>query len=374
MLNTYISGFHMAKNFLFACLTLNLLIAPIALVQAQDRSSVKVGVILPFTGPLAEYGVAMRNGITLAKKANPDIFEKIEFIFEDSQYSPQSAITIFRKFVSDGDVEFVMNFGCPTSQALVPIVEQAKIPTAMFCSALLMTKDRRYSFGMTAPANEWSSILWDYLQSSDFKKICLVLTDNDYLLSEYNALAQVMKASGSPYAIEVLDTYAPQDTDFRSSALKIKSKSCDALGVYMLPGQVRTFFNQTRGLKLDVQIFGTDIFESKEEILASKKGMEGAVFVNLSLPGNFKERYVKSYGNDNQVTSACVIHDMVTRIAPLLDSNQTGKELMTKIAQLSEEEVMCGSSRYVRSDTGEQFIRFPLTLKKVMNDEIVQVG
>lgn len=340
---------------------------------AEDKSSIKVGIILPLTGPLAEYGVALQNGIKLAQNEEKGILGGLQFVYEDSQYNPQSAISIFRKFTSDADVKFIINFGCPTSQAIAPLVEQTKIPTALFCSSLLLTKDRKYSFGMCSPANEWASILSEHLNSKEFKNICLVLTQNDYLMNEYKALQAEIKKRGNQQTITVIDQYTPQDTDFRTSVLKIPSKSCDALGVYLLPNQVRTFFDQSRHLQLKSQIFGTDIFESADEIAASKGAMEGSVFVNLAVPPKFKEKYISEYHNENQATMACVVHDIIIRVGKILTDKDTTKSsatLMERIKKSGEQTGDCGTSSFVESETGEQFVRFPVVLKHVVDGKI----
>jgi len=46
---------------------------------------VKVGFILPLSGPVSEYGVAAQNGVALAKEEHPDLFENVELVFDDSR-------------------------------------------------------------------------------------------------------------------------------------------------------------------------------------------------------------------------------------------------------------------------------------------------
>jgi len=342
---------------------------------AQERS--KIGIIAPFTGPLAEFGVALRNGIVLAQKTSPNALSKIDFVYEDSHYNPQTAISIFRRFTADTQVKLVINFGCPTSQAIAPIADQARTPTALFCSSLLLTKGKKYSFGLCSPANEWASILWSHLDSQKLNNLCLVLTQNDYLMNELKALELEMKRDSKPHSLAVIEEYSPTDTDFRSSVLKLGTKQCNALGVYLLPNQVRTFFQQSRHLKLKTQIFGTDVFESRDEIAASNGGMEDAVFVNLAVPEKFEELYISEFKNDNQVTIACVLHDFVSRLAGALQSgtgNTTSEQLIKAIQESGTQNGACGTSSFVRSDSGEQFIRYPLTLKTVKGGRIGNVS
>lgn len=334
------------------------------LAAAEDK--INVGVILPLTGPLAEFGLAMQNGIKLAINQEPGYFTKLNFLYEDSKYDPKVAISAFRKLKDKDHIQFAINFGCPTSQALVPIVEKSEIPTAMFCSSVLMTKDKKYSFGMTPPASDWARILWTFLTKQNFEKTCLMLTDNDYLISEYQALQTQFKQT----EIEIIDRFAPQDNDFKTSILKIKNKKCDALGVYLLPGQVRNFFKQSIAYDMQaMQIFGTDIFESKEEIEASRGGMENAVFVNLDLPEQFKTNYLSEFGNDNQATTACVTYDIILSVAKIL-SAQVESELIDVIRQVSIKNSLCGSADFKSNHNNEQFFNFKISLKKIKNNLI----
>jgi branched-chain amino acid transport system substrate-binding protein len=342
---------------------------------AQER--IKIGIIAPFTGPLAEFGVALRNGIVLAQKTSPNALSKIDFVYEDSQYNPQTAISIFRRFTADTQVKLVINFGCPTSQAIAPIADQTRTPTALFCSSLLLTKGKKYSFGLCSPANEWASILWSHLDSQKLNNLCLVLTQNDYLMNEFKALELEMKRYSKPHSLAVIEEYSPTDTDFRSSVLKLGTKQCNALGVYLLPNQVRTFFHQSRHLKLKTQIFGTDVFESRDEIAASNGGMEQAVFVNLAVPEKFKEQYISEFKNDNQVTMACIVHDFVSRLPGVLQSEHTStasEQIIRAIQESGTQNGACGTSSFVRSDSGEQFIRYPLTLKTIKGGKIENVS
>lgn len=341
--------------------------------SAEQKGVAKIGVILPLTGPLAEFGVALRNGIALAQQKESEMLGKLHVVYEDSQYNPQTAITIFRKFASDSDVKFIINFGCPTSQAIAPLAEQSQIPTAMFCSSRLLTKGKKFAFGMTSPANEWALILSQYLEARGFRNLCFVLTQNDYLVSEYEALLEQAFKRSKAQLTTLVDQYTPQELDFRTSVLKLRSKSCDALGVYLLPGQIRAFFEQARPLQLKSQIFGTDVFESIEEITASKGAMEGAVFVNLAVPAQFRDRYIAKYRNENQLPVGCVAHDLMIRVGKILaahDGTMAGNVLMRRIQESGVLSGECGASSFVLSGNGEQFVRFPVVLKSIVHGKV----
>ncbi len=97
-------------------LVTGLLFPLIALAQPRDiPSRLKVGIATPLSGPLAEYGVAMRNGIDLARRESPEIDSRCDFTIEDSKYDSSTAITIFQKLVSTAHFHVVYNWGGSTS-------------------------------------------------------------------------------------------------------------------------------------------------------------------------------------------------------------------------------------------------------------------
>lgn len=63
----------------------------------------KVGVIVPLSGPLAEYGMAIVNGITLAKEQYPEKLKSRDFSIEDSAYKTTQALAAFNKFHVSGE-------------------------------------------------------------------------------------------------------------------------------------------------------------------------------------------------------------------------------------------------------------------------------
>lgn len=348
----------------------------IALTSAQsnaDTTKTKIGVIVPLTGPLAEFGLAAKNGIKLAEKHYLNILGDVEFVFEDSSYKPQIAITAFRKLVSQDHVDLVLNFGCPTSQAISPLAEQSKIPAGLFCSSHLLTKGKEYSFGLTSPAPDWAQHLWRYFQSRQVKSICMLLTENDYLVSEFNALKMNMIADDREDDIDIIDRFAPDDVDFRTAITRLRSRKCDAIGLYFLPGQIRSFFSQLEGRKLSAPVFGTDIFESPEEIAAASGGLEGAIFVNVDVPNDFAREYREQFRNENQIATACITHDVVRTIGEVLSSSDSStffSKLRGPVLRVGK----CGSSSFVHADSGEQFFNFPVILKQIESGKIVRLA
>jgi len=87
-----------------------------------------VGVLVPLSGPVAEYGVAIKNGIQMATSKNPNHFLNCNFIFEDTEYKSSTTISAFKKVVEVNQVSLVYVFGGPMGEVLAPIAESKKLP------------------------------------------------------------------------------------------------------------------------------------------------------------------------------------------------------------------------------------------------------
>ena len=274
----------------------------------------KIGVILPLTGPLAEYGTAMKNGIEMAVNESPLANVKLKFIFEDSQYDPKIAVSAYQKLSEIDKVSVIYNFGGPTSAAIVPLADQKKIPTLLWTTDETVVKNSTYAMRFTNSADEFMAKLLSSLTASHKKHFAVVLTDNLYLKSLYEAMKRNLMPDQT---LDIIDTYQATETDFRSSVTKLKGKSYDAIGVFLLSGQVNQFYRQMHQQKIIATTFGTDFFESSTEIKLSSGGMEGSTYANNSVSESFKSHYVEQFKNALQLTYAGSGYEFVKLVATL---------------------------------------------------------
>lgn len=75
---------------------------------AQQKPSIKVGAILPMTGPLGAAGLMFRTGIDIAVEsinAQGGVNgSRIELVVEDDKFNPQESVLMFRKHAGQGVV------------------------------------------------------------------------------------------------------------------------------------------------------------------------------------------------------------------------------------------------------------------------------
>ena len=106
---------------------------------------VKVGLLLPLTGPTADFGAALRNGVELAKSEKPNEFNKsIEFIYEDVKLEPKLAISSIHKLTKSNKVNLIYVFGSGNAATIAPISEQNKIPTIVLTGEPFVAGGKKY--------------------------------------------------------------------------------------------------------------------------------------------------------------------------------------------------------------------------------------
>ncbi len=100
-------------------------------VGATD-TEIKVGNIMPYSGPASAYGVIGKTEAAYIKKINDAggiNGRKINFISYDDAYSPPKAVEQARKLVESDEVLFVFNsLGTPSNSAIQKYMNAKKVP------------------------------------------------------------------------------------------------------------------------------------------------------------------------------------------------------------------------------------------------------
>jgi len=102
---------------------------------AAEKSTVKVGVVGPLTGPFAVMGEQWRQGIETYLAVHGDIVNghRIEVIYRDTTGNPATAKQLTQELITREKVSFLGGYGLtPEANASAPIVNSAKIPTFLY--------------------------------------------------------------------------------------------------------------------------------------------------------------------------------------------------------------------------------------------------
>jgi branched-chain amino acid transport system substrate-binding protein len=335
-----------------------------------DTAPLKVGIIAPLSGPLAEYGQALQNGIDLAKADSPAIATNCNFAFEDSKYDPKTAVSSLQRLASD-KFTVIYNWGGPTSSAVAPLAERLNV--AMF----VLSMDPRVSKGSSRVirfANsgaEYGEQLAEALKTAGLRRVGIVRAENDYL---NDVLGGLKRRAKPELEVEEIASYLPSDSDFRSSITKVRAAKLDAIGVFLISGQVSVFYRQLNEQNLKIPTFGTDFFESTSEVQAAGVSIEGAIFANNAVDSDFKSVYKGRFGNDYQITSAANGYDFATLLCRDLPSKNPGlsaNDVLVHLKSVSSKGKL-GPYSY-RNEEGDKYIAFPIVIRKIVAGKIVTV-
>lgn len=358
------------KRYTFTALICLLCVA-LPATWAQERT--KIGVVIPLSGVLAEYGVALKNGVLLAQKEHPELVKNIEFVFEDTRYGNITAITIINKFASSSPVDLVYMWGYGPCQAVAAVAESQKIAMLAVTGEQGVNVGRKYIMRFSFRIEQMSHAILEYLRSKGLKKIGIVKTEIAYMNGIIDGMSANLRADES---LSVVDSYTVSDTDFRSSIEKLKRKKFDVLGVFLITGQVSQFYRQARALNLMAQTFGSSPFENLMEIRQAGGLMDGAVFPGPEISPDFKRRYVAEYGNDVQLAWAANAYDFSVLSGTITSqwakaAPFTGLELLSEFKKISRYEGVEGLLEYKEDLTRGSGFEFPVVMKKIVGDSIV---
>jgi len=340
---------------------------------AQGNSAFKVGVILPLTGALAEYGAATKNGIELAKQEHPEFFQRTEFVYEDSQYEGKKALSGYQKLRNSDGVSIVYVWGYGPNQAVVPVSEKDKFPVIAITAERSLSLNKTYTLRFSYHIEMIADPLLEYLRAHNIKHVGIVKTELAYMNGLIDALQKKLKKDES---IDIVDTYQPGDSDFKTTIAKLRTRKFDAVGVFLLGGQISQFYRQSAQLDLKMNTFGTDFFDSMREAQDAHGSMTGAVFAAPYSNPSFVQRYVQAFGNDFQVAWAANGYEYAILTAKLFgrgNESLGAAQIVARYRSANQEQGEAAIYKFIESIEGSGF-DFKVVARRIEADKIVDLN
>jgi len=151
-------------------------------------TEIKVGNIMPYSGPASAYGVIGRTEAAYFKKINDAggiNGRKINFISYDDAYSPPKAVEQARKLVESDEVLFIFNsLGTPSNSAIQKYMNSKKVPQLFVATGATKwndPKDFPWTMGWQPNYQSESRIYAKYLlKEKPGAKIAVLFQNDDY--------------------------------------------------------------------------------------------------------------------------------------------------------------------------------------------------
>jgi len=218
----------------FALALLSCIAGALAQTAGITPTSVAVGQSAAFTGPAAQLGIQMRDGM----KAYFDRVNaqggvngrRIQLVTRDDQYESKLAADNTRKLIDEDKVFALIGYvGTPTSAAALPIFTEAKVPfIGPFTGAeLLRTPFNRYIFNVRASYFDETDKIVEQLLTVGMKRFAVFYQNDAYGQAGLAGMERAVKARGGEIVARA--TVERNTVEVARAASEIAPKSPDAV-------------------------------------------------------------------------------------------------------------------------------------------------
>jgi branched-chain amino acid transport system substrate-binding protein len=145
---------------------------------------VSLGMSVPLTGPLANYGAQLRQGLALGfEQVNAGggvAGREIEFVVKDDAGRPEQAVANTRALIDAGVLAMTGYHGAGTIEAVLPVLEAAGVPLVGVASSaeLLREPPRHNVFNLRAGAREEAAAMVLHLDTVSLTEIAVLAQDD----------------------------------------------------------------------------------------------------------------------------------------------------------------------------------------------------
>lgn len=360
-------------------------------VSAQD--TIKIGSSLGLTG----YGSATdghwRDGLAAAieavNKQGGVLGKKLELVTEDNKSTPQQAVVVYRKMMSEDKV-VAFNSGCISAGnfAAASFVSKAKLPMFL-CSILPRQPDEiKWAFQFLPPPKYEVDTRYQYLKDkTDIRKIG-ILSDP----SPYSMLMKGMAEKGAAeFGLQVVasETYQQDDADFSVQIGRINAAGAGAIIMLGQGNAVVTTANNIRSLGLNKMLMLGSINEL-DILLATGKVLGDQYMVpapliqiasdDISILADPKARtaaepFVKAmkdkYGRTDNAQASRAWDSLMMMVAAMKKANTTEGEAVRDAFEKLGPYVGAGASYDFTAERHIGITTNPYVLVSVKNDKLV---
>ncbi len=230
---------------------------------ALAADPVKIGLILPLTGPFASTGKQIEAAARLYMARNGDTVagRKIELIVkDDTGLAPETTKRIAQELIVQDKVQILAGFGLtPLALATAPVATEAKVPMIVMAAATSIIPTRspyivRSGFALpqvTAPIADWAA-------KNNIKRVVTMVTDfGPGIDAEKTFVKRFTEAGGT--VVESLKTPL-RSPDYAPFLQRVKDAKPDALFVFVPSGEGTAVMKQfvDRGLAAaGIKLIGT---------------------------------------------------------------------------------------------------------------------
>lgn len=345
------------------------------LPACKEKGEIKIGALLPLTGPGGKYGEYSKNGIELAVSeinASGGIRgRKVVIVYADTKASPQDGVSGLRRLIDvDGVPAVIGAMASSVTLAAAPVAEENKVVLiSPASSAPNLSGIGEYFFRNCVSDDYEGRVMAEYAKDSlGLLKVAILFVNNDYGRGVENVFSTDFENRGGEIAVS--ESFEQDATDFRTPIAKIKAVNPDA--IYLIGyAEMLQALKQIKENRVGCQILSTVMFDDPDLIAKAGNTAEGVIFTSWAYDPEsqeknvrqFVEKYTEAYGGAPEVFAAQSYDAMMILAEALKAKNYTGEEIRQYLDNI---EGFPGVSGETTFDEQGDVIK-PLVIKKIVN-------
>ncbi|MGQ0684892.1 ABC transporter substrate-binding protein [Bradyrhizobium sp.] len=197
-------------------------------------TEIKIGNIMPYSGPASAYGVIGKTEAAYFNKINAEggiNGRKINFISYDDGYSPPKTVEQARKLVESDEVLLIFNpLGTPPNTAIQKYLNQKKVPQLLVATGATKWNDPKnfpWTMGWQPNYQSESQIYAKYiLKEKPNAKIAILYQNDDYGKDYVKGLKDGLGAKAASMIV-LEESYEVSQPTIDSSIVKMKATDAD---------------------------------------------------------------------------------------------------------------------------------------------------
>lgn len=232
--------------------------------QTSQKETIKIGAILPLTGPVSSYGNAVSNGIKLAVdeiNAKGGVLGKqVEVIYKDDQGDSDKTKAAFEQLASDGNVTSII--GAVTSKSSLAITGEAQAKHIVMISPTstndAVTNAGDYIFRACYNDSYQGEVVANFAVNNLKVKRAAVLYDanNTYCKDLSKKFIDTLGTLGAEVVAN--ESYNTGDKDLSTQIKKIKASNPDVIFVPDYSNVIPDIAKQIKNNGISAPLLGAD--------------------------------------------------------------------------------------------------------------------
>jgi len=284
-----------------------LVLCNVVSVLAETSQEIKIGIIIPLTGPGAGVGDIVKSGAELAIRnfkscdVNADKSclssgKRFRLLIEDTASETKNAVAAFNKLYSSDGVRFFLTTISSAAMALKPLAEARKALLFADVAHPEMTKNSHFILRHSNLADQDAESMSEGILKSSPKNVGIFYQEDDWGITYEKTLRKSLENKGVRVSSE---SKISQDPDIRAPLTRLHLSSIDSIVVVLFGTVAGEAIKKVKQLGFSGEIFASNGFAlSPDAMKVAGPYAEGIWYQTYSESLDYNRAYKSIFGKE----------------------------------------------------------------------------